>query len=219
MEVSDYTLLSTMAMEWERTMMVADGFTDVPDGKLATVVTSLQMRARPEPRAERHCDAWSLRRVERPDLGWYRDLYRRVGEDWMWVSRLQMPDSELAAAIHSPEVAVHAFEAEGVAEGLLELDFRVPGECELTFFGLTSRVQGSGAGRWLMNRALRRAWSWPISRFWVHTCTLDHPDALAFYMRSGFVPFRRQVEVFDDPRLYGTFPRHVAAHAPLIEPA
>ena len=81
-------------------MALADGYTDVADGKLATVVTSLQMHARPDPRPERQRDGWSLRRVERPDLGWYRDLYRRVGEEWLWFSRLQMPDTDLAAIIH-----------------------------------------------------------------------------------------------------------------------
>jgi hypothetical protein len=46
-----------------------------------------------------------------------------------------------------------------------------------------------------MNRAIERAWSRPIRRFWAHTCTLDHPSALGFYKRSGFRPFRRQVEI------------------------
>ena len=53
----------------------------------------------------------------------------------------------------------------------------------------------------LMRRALERAWSRPISRFWVHTCTLDHQAAVEFYQRSGFTAFKRGVEVVDDPRL------------------
>ena len=69
-----------------------------------------------------------------------------------------------------------------------------------------------------MNRALEIAWSGPISRFWVHTCTFDHPAAAQFYIRSGFRPFRLHVEIEDDPRLLGTLPRHVASHVPLLEP-
>lgn len=200
-------------------MLVPDGYNDVPAGRLATVVTSLQMATRPELRPERHDEGWALRVVDRPDLDWYRDLYRRVGEEWLWFSRLRMPDDELADIIRDPQVAVCAFEADGVAEGLLELDFRVTGECELSFFGLTRGFQGGGAGRWLMNRAIERAWARPIRRFWVHTCTLDHPAALAFYMRSGFVPFQRQVEISGDPRLDGLLPRQAAPHIPIIEPA
>jgi hypothetical protein len=61
------------------------------------------------------------------------------------------------------------------------------------------------------------AWAEPIRRFWLHTCTFDHPSALAFYQRSGFTPFRRQVEITDDPRLDGICPRGAARHIPIVE--
>lgn len=199
-------------------MALPDGYHEVPAGKQAAVVTALQMLAPPVRRPERHGQVWALRRVERPDLDWYRDLFRRVGEEWLWFSRVSISDEALAAIVHSPKVEVYAFEADGEAEGMLELDFREPGECELAFFGLTGAVRGGGAGRWLMNRALERAWSQPIRRLWVHTCSLDHPSALGFYIRSGFVPYRQQVEVADDPRLTGALPRHAAPRIPIIEP-
>src|SRR5260221_594394 len=144
---------------------------------------------------------WTLRRVETPALDWYRDLYRRVGEEWLWFSRMGMPDAELAAVVHAPLVEVYALVHEGRDEGLLELDFRDAGQCEIVYFGVTAKLVGSGAGRRLMNRTLELAWSRPIRRVWVHTCTFDHPSALSFYQRAGFCPFRRQVEVADDPRL------------------
>jgi GNAT superfamily N-acetyltransferase len=197
-------------------MILPDGYSDVPAGKIAAVVTHLEMTARPAPRRD-PAGAWSLRRVETPPLDWFRDLYRRVGEEWLWFSRIRMPDAELSAIIHSPMVEVYALEQEGRDEGLLELDFREAGHCELSFFGVTAKLIGSGAGRWLMNRALERAWSRPVTRVWVHTCTLDHPAALAFYQRAGFRPFRRQVEIADDPRLDGTVPRSAARHVPIIE--
>ena len=99
----------------------------------------------------------------------------------------------------------------------MHLDFSTPGQCELSLFGVTAKLIGSGAGRWLMNRALERAWSQAVTRVWVHTCTFDHPAALAFYQRSGFRPFRRQIEVADDPRLDGTAKRGAARHVPMIE--
>lgn len=197
-------------------MILPDGYSNIPAGKIAAVVTHLEMTARPAPRSDPP-GAWSLRRVEAPGLDWFRELYRRVGEEWLWFSRLQMSDADLAAIIHSPLVEVHALVQDGRDEGLCELDFREPGQCELAFFGVTAKLIGSGAGRWLMNRALERAWSRQVSRVWVHTCTLDHPSALAFYQRSGFRPFRRQVEIADDPRLDGTLPRSAAGHVPVIE--
>ena len=197
-------------------MILRNGYSDVPAGKIAAVVTHLEMTARPALRPDPP-GAWTLRRVGTPGLDWFRDLYRRVGEEWLWFSRLQMPDADLAAIIHSPQVEVYALVQDGRDEGLLELDFREPGQCELAFFGVTAKLIGSGAGSWLMNRALELMWSRPVARVWVHTCTLDHPSALAFYQRAGFRPFRRQVEIADDPRLDGTLPRSAARHVPIIE--
>ena len=70
--------------------------------------------------------------------------------------------------------------------------------------------------RWLMNRALEKVWQRPLSRFWVHTCTLDHPRALNFYRAQGFVPYARAIETFTDPRASGLLPAEAAPHVPLL---
>ena len=196
-------------------MILPDGYSDVPAGKIAAVVTHLEMTVRPAPRPD-PADAWTLRRVDAPALDWYRDLYGRVGRPWLWISRIRMPDAELAAIIQSPLMEVHALAHEGCDEGLLEMDFREPGQCEIVSFGLTEKLVGTGAGRWLMNRTLEIAWSRPVDRVWLHTCSFDHPAALAFYRRSGFDPFAVHVEVAPDPRLDGTLPPHCAPHVPLL---
>jgi GNAT superfamily N-acetyltransferase len=196
-------------------MILPDGYSDIPVGKIAAVVTHLQMTA-PPARRDDPPGSWSLRKVDAPALAWYRDLFRRVGENWLWFSRARMSDAELATIIHAAGIEVYALVVDGRDEGLLELDFREPGQCELVYFGVTSSLIGTGAARFLMNRALERAWSGGVQRVWVHTCTLDHPSALAFYQRSGFTPFRRQVEIADDPRLDGTVPRDAAKHVPVI---
>jgi GNAT superfamily N-acetyltransferase len=197
-------------------MTLPDGYFDVPAGKIAAVVTHLEMTERAAPRHDPE-GAWTLRRVEAPGLDWFRELYRRIGEQWLWFSRLRMADAELAAMIQSPLVEIYALVHDGRDEGVLELDFGDAGQCELRLFGVTAKLVGGGAGRWLMNRALELAWSRPVTRVWVHTCSFDHPSALAFYQRSGFRPFRRQIEIADDPRLDGTAPRSVAKHIPVIE--
>lgn len=191
-------------------------FLDVPAGKIAAVVTSLEMHARPALRAEQSDTRLTLQHVPKPDLAGYRNLFRRVGEDWIWFARLQMDDAALAAIIHDPQIEVHVLKSGADEAGLLELDFRKPDECELGYFGLAQPFVGTGAGRWLMNRAIERAWSRPIRRFWVHTCTFDHQAAVAFYVRSGFRPFRQQIEFADDPRRTGLLSRDAAPHVPLL---
>lgn len=197
-------------------MTLPDGYSAVPDGRLATVVTYLQMVAPPALRADPPVAA-AFRQVAEPETGWYRDLFRRVGQDWLWFSRLAMAEAELAEIIRDEAVEVYTLSLDGQDEALLELDFRIKGQCELAFFGLTPMLIGSGAGRFLMNRAIERAWRRPIRRFWVHTCTLDHPAALDFYRRSGFQPYRREIEIAEDPRRDGRLPRSLAPQIPIID--
>lgn len=196
-------------------------FWDVPDGKIAAVVTHLQMFARPDPRALPDAPA-ALVAHDKPDLDWYRDLFMRVGgQPYLWFSRLGMSDAELTAIIHRPDIHVYSVRVDGRDEGLLELDFSQAGECEIGYFGLTPAMVGTGAGRWLMEHTLDLAWNakldtGPISRVHVHTCSLDSSQALPFYVRSGFTAFRRQIEIADDPRKLGCLPKDAAPQLPII---
>lgn len=200
-------------------MTILDGYTDLPQGKIASVVTYLEMRERPRAASVAAPASLSIRKVEKPDLDWYRNLYRAVGQDWLWFSRLRMNDEELARTIHDPRVDVYvlSLDGQGDDQGLLELDRRSASEIEIAYFGLAADLVGRGAGQYLMNHALVAAWAHNPQRVWVHTCTLDHPRALAFYLKAGFTPYKRAIEVADDPRLTGQAPRNVAPHVPLIE--
>ena len=201
-------------------MIHPDGYSDVPAGKVATVLTTLEMHQRPALRSDPSAEAgFGLKRIEQPDLVWFRALFRRVGEAYLWSSRLRMADEQLTAELLDPGMETYALTRGGEDLGLLQLDFRQAGVGDLSFFGVADELIGTGAGRWLMNRALERAWSRPIQRFWVHTCTLDHPAALGFYLRSGFTAYRRQIEVLDDPRLAGHLPRDAAPQVPIIPPS
>ena len=197
-------------------MLNLDGYTDLPPGKIAAIVTYLEMRSPPPAPPAPMPDAWSLQPLSE-DRDRYRTLYRRIGESWLWFSRVVMPDEELASILNDPKVEAYALNDGKDDIGLLELDFRSHGEAELAFLGLVPGVIGKGAGRFLMNEAIRRAFAQPISRFFVHTCSLDHPGALSFYTRSGFTPYRRAIEVADDPRLQGFLPRECAPQIPVLD--
>ena len=187
----------------------------VPDGELAAVVTYLEMREPPS--ASVPPSGLSLRRLTPVGLDDYRRLFRQIGARWLWFSRLIRDDAELAAIVHHPDVHVYAVVAEDGAEvGLLELDFREAGACELAFVGLTPELSGQGHGRWLLAEAVRLAWRDGAKRVHVHTCTLDHPAALAAYARAGFTAYKRAIERFPDPRQLGFLPRDCAPQVPLL---
>ena len=187
----------------------------VADKDLAAVVTFLEMRSPPD--NDIPTSLLKLRHIERPDAYSYRSLFRLVGSPWLWFSRLVMDDAKLEAIVQHRQVELFAVEDhDGSDAGMIELDFREPGECELAFIGLVPALSGQGHGRWLIAEALRRAWRNDVKRVHVHTCSLDHPAALNAYRRAGFRPFKRAVETFPDPRLLGILPRDCAPQVPLL---
>jgi GNAT superfamily N-acetyltransferase len=199
-----------------KTLDLPNGYYDLPKGKLVNVATFLAMTELPQ-RALKPLPAnYHLAPIDPANLAQYRNWFRAVGEDIMWFSRVLMPDAELHAQLANPQVHSFALMQADVFCGLLELDFKQESECELSFFGLMPDRVGAGLGRSLMDEALRLAFARPISRLFVHTCTFDHPRALDFYVRSGFVPYARKVEIHDDPRLTGELPRTAASQIPII---
>jgi GNAT superfamily N-acetyltransferase len=190
-------------------------YESVPDGELAAVVTYLEMQRPPDHPVP--ASTLRLERVEVPQPEHYRELFRLIGGPWLWFSRLVLDDAHLAEIIQHPRVNLYSVVDEtGREVGMLELDFREPGECELAFIGFIPELAGQGHGRWLLAEAVTRAWREGVSRVHVHTCSLDHPAALSAYRRAGFTPFKRAVERFPDPRLLGFLPRDSAPQIPLL---
>ena len=187
----------------------------LPDNELAAVVTYLEMRSPPE--QEIPASPLSLKRVEVPQPEHYRELFRLVGAPWLWFSRLILDDAHLASIIQHPKVELYSvLDENGREAGMVELDFREAGECELAFVGLVPELSGKGHGRWLLAQAVSRGWREGVDRVHVHTCSLDHPAALAAYRRAGFTPYKRAIERFPDPRLLGVLPKSCAPQIPLL---
>jgi len=194
-------------------MTIPDGYHALPPGKVASVVTYVQMTARPS-----WIDApfpGQLAPMPLDDLDAYRAVFRLVGENWLWFSRLRATDEQLRERIAKPGYQVLLYEG---GRGLVELDLPNADGMEISLFGLVPGDTGRGLGRAMMAHTLRRAWSGDVSRVWLHTCTLDDPRALGFYRKMGFRPYARGIEIANDPRLLGLLPKTAAPQVPLISP-
>ena len=144
-------------------------------------------RSVPAPR-----DGLTVLHVQSPSVPYYRSLYNAVGKDFYWLSRRKMPDDQLAAVIGDPQVEVHVLYVDGKPAGFAELDRRKTDDIELVQFGLMPEFIGQGLGKWFLQWTIDQAWSYQPKRFWLHTCTLDHPVALPNYLKAGFVLFKQE---------------------------
>jgi GNAT superfamily N-acetyltransferase len=192
-----------------------DGYTDLPPGKLANVVTFLEMTEPPAGPA-RSLPGVEVGVVPRPEPAWYRPLYRRIGENWLWFSRAVMSDAQLAALLGAPTTHVLAARKDGMDVGLVELDYSSPRDIEIATFGVVPEAVGTGIAHVLMGATLAHVFRERATRAWLHTCTFDHPHALAFYRRNGFRPYKFAIEVSDDPRVTGQLPVTAAPQIPML---
>lgn len=120
-----------------------------------------------------------------PDL--YRELYERVGADYHWRDRRGWSDDRLAAHLETPDIAVWTLRQGAAPLGFFELMRHADGSVEIAYFGLMPAGIGHGLGRAFLTKAVDVAWRPVPTRVWLHTCTLDHPAALANYLARGFL--------------------------------
>ena len=120
--------------------------------------------------------------------------YTRFSHCQKQPSRKELSDTELAALLNDPRLEVHVLMVEGVPAGFAELDRRIEGEIELVQFGLMPEFIGQGLGRYFLQWTIDKAWSYQPRRFWLQTCTKDHPAALPNYLKAGFAIFKEEVK-------------------------
>lgn len=152
------------------------------------ILTHLEMRTRPHLVVTRPHRSGMLLRLDPPTVGFYRYLYRAVGERWGWTARAALDDAELAEIICDPEVDVFVLSMGGVPAGMFELDRRIPESIQLVHFGLVADFIGRGLGKPLLASAVETAWDHDPDRVWVISSNREHPRGLLAYQWAGFLP-------------------------------
>jgi GNAT superfamily N-acetyltransferase len=157
-------------------------------------ITYLEMFARSDRVVSPPRDGLAIVYAQKPSVAYYRYLYDAVGRDYDWTSRKKLSDAELAAILNDPRDEIHVLMVDGVPAGFAELDRRTEGEIELVQFGLMPAFIGQGLGRYFLQWTIDTALSYRPRRFWLHTCTKDHPAALPNYLKAGFTIYKEEVK-------------------------
>lgn len=199
----------------EKAFAVPDGYTTLPPSKLVAFTTYLRKEIEGKVTPPPLPLPFRLERLKGADVARYLALFRAVGENWLWFGHLEDSAAQVASLLDHPDYEAYTL-TNGRDCGILCLDFRKGDKSWLDYFGLVQGVIGEGLGQALIKTAFAKVIARGRSALDVHTCMFDHPKALAFYMKNGFVPYARAVECFDDPRLTGLLPRAAAPWLPIM---
>ncbi len=139
-------------------------------------------------------------RIPLPELN--RFLFVAVGRDWHWRARLKWTRDQWLTYMGRPELETWVAYVDGTPAGYYEQDLQPESGAEIVNFGLLPQFTGQGWGGQLLAHAIQRGWARGAQRVWLHTCTLDHPQARAHYMARGMRQYDEQTinrEVDDGP--------------------
>ena len=162
---------------------------------MTVTVSYLVMYAPEELRAKYPDDPrLQIQPVSPPRWQFNQSMYRRIGADWYWQEKRDWPDDRWREYAEAPGLHTLAASHAGEPAGYFELRHDPPGGIEIVYFGLLAAFIGKGLGGAMLGRALQHAWALGPERVWVHTCTLDHPAALANYEARGMRIYRTAIE-------------------------
>jgi GNAT superfamily N-acetyltransferase len=133
-----------------------------------------------------------VERVQQPSGALNRRFYATVGADWTWTDRLPWTDEQWERYARQPRLDTYVARVGREEIGYFELDRQIRGNTEIAYFGLLPAAIGRGLGGQLLSRAIELAWQDGAKRIWVHTCTFDHPRALANYQARGMRLYKQE---------------------------
>lgn len=190
---------------------------DVPAGHIASVVTYLKRTTGPQLTALTSLESrYTLTWAQGFTAAEYKQLFRQVGGPWLWFSRIALDDAALQAILDEPTRHIAVVYDRSTVAGYVEMDAADPQNAYVSFIGVAPGYEGRGLGQHLMEQGIARVWGDESKSVLTHTCTLDHPRALSFYLKSGFVATRRAIEVAPDPRIKGLLAPDIRPEYPLL---
>jgi len=129
----------------------------------------------------------------KPDFQLNKFFYKQVGKKHRWIDRLSWSDEKWINYISNKNLETYIVCESEELVGFFEL-LNNPElqETEISYFGLLEEYIGKGIGGYALSVAIRKSFEKNIRRVWLHTCTLDHPNALKNYIARGMTVFKKE---------------------------
>ena len=129
----------------------------------------------------------------KPDFQLNKFFYKQVGKKHRWIDRLSWTDGKWINYISNKNLETYIISESDELVGFFELLYNPElKETEISYFGLLEEYIGKGIGGYALSVAIKKSFEKNIRRVWLHTCTLDHPNALKNYIARGMTVFKKE---------------------------
>ncbi len=143
--------------------------------------------------ASKSSDVYSVNFLDPPNFQLNKFFYKNIGKDHHWVDRLVWIEKEWIDYVSNEKVSTYILRKEKDVCGYFELIFhKDKNEFEIAYFGLLKEYHNKKLGSFLLSFAIKKCFEKNINRVWVHTCSLDHDNALKNYLSRGMKIYKRE---------------------------
>jgi len=134
-----------------------------------------------------------LEKVNPPDFQLNKFFYKEIGKKHRWMDRLVWNDKKWIDYLENPGVSTYILKQKkdfiGYFEQIIDIDKL---DCEIAYFGILEEYIGKQLGGYLLSEAIKISFNIGAKRIWVHTCSLDHKNALQNYLSRGMKVFKSE---------------------------
>jgi len=138
-------------------------------------------------------DDFSLNLLKPINFQLNKFFYKNIGKKHKWVDRLVWTENQWIDYVSNKNVETYVFKFQADLAGFFELiSHREKKEVEIAYFGLLEEFQNKNLGSYLLSQAIQKSFKENVNRVWVHTCSLDHKNALNNYIARGMKIFKTE---------------------------
>ena len=144
-------------------------------------------------KVQKPSDEYSVSLLDPTNFQLNKFFYKNIGKKHSWIDRLVWIDSQWIDYVSNKKVKTYIFKHRDDLAGFFELIFHFEkNEVELAYFGLLQEYHNKRLGSYLLFEAIKKSFVKKINRVWVHTCSLDHENALNNYLSRGMKIFKKE---------------------------
>ena len=121
-------------------------------------------------------------------------FYKNIGKKHKWIDRLSWSEEKWINYVSLDNVQTYVLKFKDDLVGFFELiNHSDKNETEIAYFGILEEYQNKKLGSYLLTEDIKKSFKNNVNRVWVHTCTLDHKNALKNYLARGMTIYKKEI--------------------------